>query len=470
MRKIAHSFAAAQIAEACGGRVVCGDPYAVAHGVSTDTRSLRPGEVFFALVGPNHDAHDYLPAAGEAGARTLVAQRLPSEWPAHESPAVVLVSDTRRALLALAAWHRRHLRARVAAVTGSYGKSTVKEMTGAILTREHTCTVAPASYNNRIGVALTLLSATLDDDFVVLELGTNHPGEIDELAAAAKPDLGVITAIGEVHLEGLGSIEGVREAKAELIPHLPSGGTLVLNADDALCSSLAERFDGQVRSFGLASNAWVRPERVHAHDDGWQFDARGWVFRLRSGPQHNVINAAAAVCAATALGASLRDASQALAGFCPSPMRYERVELGRVTFVRDCYNSNPPAMLAALKSFLLERNPGRKFVVCGDMLELGERGPALHREVGAQLAASGVHGLVAVGELARHLIEGWHKRALPSQCAFYFRSAEEAWSPLWWELEPGDAVLIKGSRAVQLEKVTDRIADYLGTERKEAAA
>ncbi|MHC4481412.1 MAG: UDP-N-acetylmuramoyl-tripeptide--D-alanyl-D-alanine ligase, partial [Planctomycetota bacterium] len=415
MAKITHSFTAAQIAESAEGRILCGDPYAAAHGISTDTRSLRRGEAFFALVGANHDGHHYVPAAERAGAPVLVCARVPHRWRPAEGTAVVLVQETAHALLALAAWHRSRLKARVAAVTGSYGKSTVKEMLGAILALQGACTAAPASFNNRVGVAKTLLAASRDDDFVVLEMGTNHPGEIDELARAARPHLGLVTAIGQVHLEGLGDLEGVREAKAELIPHISTDGALVLNADDPLCRSLQEQFDGETRTFGLSAEATVRAERIHARAGGWQFDARGWVFRLPSGPRHNVMNATAAICAATSLGASPRSATRALATHRPPPLRYEKRQLGGVTFICDCYNSNPPAMRAALQSFLLEPSRGRKFVVCGDMLELGEHAERLHGEIGAEVAASRVHALVAVGELARHAIEGWHRAALPSQ-------------------------------------------------------
>ena len=460
----------AYIAEATGGTMLCGNPHAPARGICTDTRSILPGQAFFALVGANHDGHDYVPLAVASGAPVLVVERAPKDPEQLGGAAIVLVPNTERALLALGARRRTWLDGQVAAVTGSYGKSTVKDMLGDIMKRNGQCTVAPDSYNNRIGVGLTLLSASRDDDSGVLEMGTNHPGEIAELAEAVRPDLGVITSIGEVHLEGLGSLDGVREAKAELIPHVQPDGVLVLNADDPLCASLGERYDGQVRTFGLTADADVRPERIHADADGWRFDIRGWSYRVPSRGRHNVLNAAAAVCAATAMGASLRSALLALAEFRPQALRYEHVELGGVTFVCDCYNSNPPAMRAALKSFLLEKTPGRKIVVCGDMLELGDEAPRLHRELGMDLAASRADMLVAVGQHAPQVIDGWHRKSLASQNALLFANAEHAWSPLWWELQPGDAVLLKGSRAAKLETITERIAEHLREEGKEAAA
>jgi len=449
---------------------VCGDARTAAQGVSTDTRALRPGQAFFALVGPRFDAHDYLPQAVAAGAKVLVVQRPPGDWLAPEDMAVVQVGRTAPALLALAAHYRRSLRAQVLAITGSYGKSTVKTMLGAALTRVGRCTVAPASFNNRIGVALSLLGARRDDDYVVLEMGTNHAGEIDELARAAQPDLGVITAIGEVHLDGLGSLQGVAEAKAELIAHLDPAGALVLNADDARCAALGARFGGRVRTFGADPSADVAVTNVRRADAGWAFEALGHEFTLASGARHDALNAAAALCMASALGVPAAEVAAALAGVERPPMRYERVELGGVTFIRDCYNSNPPALRAALRSFLLEVGAGRKAIVCGDMLELGLHAGRLHREVGTDLAASGAELVVAVGQMASEFVAGWCTRARAGQRALCFGSAEEAWLPTWEQLRPGDVVLLKASRALHLETITDGIAAHLARQGKEAAA
>jgi len=463
-----HPFVAARIAQTCGGCLVWGPAWAGATGVSTDTRMLKPGQAFFALVGANHDAHHYLPQAAAAGAAILVVEHL-DDWRPSRDVAVVQVADTERALLALASWHRRQLRGTVAAVTGSFGKSTVKSMLGAILSADADCTVAPASYNNRIGVALTLLAARQRDDFVVLELGTNHPGEIDELARAAQPALGLITGIGSVHLEGLGNLDGVREAKAELIPHINPSGTLILNADDTRCASLAARFSGSVLSFGCGVQASVRPEGVCPSGSGWMFSVGGQYFHLSVGGRHNVLNAAAAICAAQALGVSLGAAAEALLRYDLPGMRYERRQLGGVTFILDCYNSNPVAMKTALDSFMLEPHQGRRVVVCGDMLELGDSAAACHRDLGAYLASSGIGMLLAVGPLARHVLEGWRRSCNLSQRALHVESADDAWQPLWAHLEPGDAVLVKGSRGMQLETIAQRIAAHLDCHGREAA-
>lgn len=462
---------AEQVARACDGAVAWGDPCAEAIGVCTDTRKLEGGEVFFALRGANFDAHDFLADAAAAGAPVLVVSRLPADRALTGSAAVVQVADTEVALLALAADYRRGLPARFAAVTGSYGKSTVKNMLGAILGREGSCTAARGSFNNRIGVALTILDAPAEADFVVIEMGTNHAGEIDELARAARPDLGIITAIGEVHLEGLKDLTGVCSAKGELVGHVARGGTLVLNADDPLCMSLAGGFAGTVATFGTSAEADLQVSDVRPAGDGWEFTAAGCRCRLGSGAGHDVMNAAAALCAARGFGVAVERAADALADAARPAMRYERTEVGGVTFISDCYNSNPPAFRSVLASFMQEPNPGRKIVVCGDMLELGERGPGLHHLLGADLAAAGVDLLVAVGDLASNVVEGWRVSAPQSRPALWFRSAADAWEPLWWELTPGDAVLLKGSRRVGLEAITERITAYVqGNQRGEAAA
>jgi len=470
MKHDGHRWTAGRIADACGGRLIAGDAAVRAHGISTDTRSLSPGQAFVALAGRNFDAHEFLPAAAAAGASVFVIERTPAGWHAPPGCAVVTVPDTDRALLNAAAWHRRRLRARVVAVTGSHGKTTVRDMIGAILSTTARCTVAPRSYNNRIGVALTLLSASARDEFVVLEMGTNHPGEIDELARAARPDLGVITAIAETHLEGLGSLSGVREAKAELIPRLPADGVLVLNADDPRCASLAERFPGATPSFGTSPGATVRVTAMRPAAPGWAFEALGRSFRLPVGGRHNVLNAAAALCATRALGADPDAAAGALDRFSLPDLRYQRRPLGGVTFVLDCYNSNPAALRAAAASFLDEPAVGIKVLVAGEMLELGKRAPALHYDMGRELAASGLDALVAVGPLARHMLRGWQTVARGGRIGVHFDSAAEAAWPVWLLVSSGDAVLVKGSRAARMEVIVERIARYAaGTPRREVA-
>jgi len=470
MDKLRHRFTAGMMLKDCGGTLAAGRRRQGACGISTDSRTIEKGEAFLALVGPNHDGHDFVPQAIEAGASIVVAMRRDEQWRLPRNVALILVGDTTRALVRLAAMHRRRLRGKVLSVTGSCGKSTVKTMLGAILSRAGRCGIAQRSFNNRIGLSLSLLDSEVEDDFTVLEMGTNHPGEIDELARCAKPHAGIITCIGECHLEGLGDRIGVMEAKAELIPHLDPDGVLILNADDPLCASLGARFAGEVRTFGFSGRADVRPINLRRDSGAMAFEACGESFRLPAAGRHNALNAAAAICASMWAGATLEQAREALAQVALPPMRFEKRQLAGVTFILDCYNSNPTAMHAALRGFLDEPVARRRMVVCGDMLEMGDAAQEMHRHLGRTLALTHVDILVAVGPLGRFVLDGWAELAQDQQVALHFPTAQEAWRPVWALTAPGDAVLIKGSRAMKMETVASAIAEHIGLAGKEAAA
>jgi len=470
----APKFTAGQIAMACSGSLVVGDWNAGADVIGTDSRTAAPGQAFVALVGEKHDAHAFVPVALEAGAAIVVVQRTDAAWRVGAGTAVVQVADTTRALLDLAAWHRARLRGAVIAVTGSCGKSTVKTILAALLATRGRCTAAQKSFNNRIGVSLTLLGAEVDDGFVVLEMGTNHFGEIEELASCARPDAGIITCIGESHLQALGDRQGVLSAKAELIPHIAREGLLVLNADDPLCMSLARRFGGRVITFGTDDKADVQAMHVRREAGGMVFrlglhGAEPAPFRLPFTGQHNVMNAAAALAAATWAGVGLDDARRALAQVGLPALRQQVRQIHGITFVMDCYNSNPTAMRAALRAFLDEPTGGRRVVVCGDMLELGPKAPEMHVRLGRVLGLTQVDTLVAVGPLGVYLLEGWNSLARDAQKALHFLSPDQAWRPLWDCLSPGDIVLVKGSRAMELEKIVEHIARHVAELKKSAA-
>jgi UDP-N-acetylmuramoyl-tripeptide--D-alanyl-D-alanine ligase len=463
-------FTAGELAQACGGRLVTGREELAADGLSTDTRTLAPGQVFLALIGPNHDAHAFIPQAIEAGARIIIAQRRDASWILPDDLTLILVDDTTKALTALAVWQRRRLRGRVIAITGSCGKSTVKTITGAILARAGRCSVARKSFNNRIGVSLSLLDADPADDYVVLEMGTNHPGEIDELARIAQPHVGVITCIGECHLEGLGDQKGVRDAKAELVPHLDPQGLLVLNADDKLCLSIAPLYKGLVRTFGFARNAYVRPHSMKRDGECMVFRVWGRQFRLSAVGRHNVLNAAAALCVARWAGVTPECAQDGLADVKLPELRWEKRTMGGVTYLLDTYNSNPTAMRAALEAFAEEPVARRRIVVCGDMLELGEASVPLHRRLGRVLGLMDIEALIAVGPLSKHVVEGWCEVAGDARKVIHLESADDAWQAVLSVAAPGDCVLIKGSRAMQLEKIAEAIAQKLGIKDREVAA
>lgn len=462
-------FTAAAIARACRGELVAGNWKKRASAICADSRAIEAGQAFLALVGDKYDAHDFVPDVARAGASIVIVSRVDQSWRLPGHVAVVAVPDTGRALMDLAAWHRARLKGTVVSVTGSCGKSTVKTMLAAVLARSGACSAAPKSFNNRIGVSLTLLAADVEDRFVVLEMGTNHFGEIDELVRMARPHAGVITCIGDCHLEHLGNRRGVREAKAEMVPHIARDGLLALNADDPLCMSLAPRFDGQVRTFGMTRPADVHPINARREAGCMVFELWGRTMRLPFTGHHNVMNAAAALAVAGWAGVPLDEARAALAEVKLPELRQQVRQIRGVTLVEDCYNSNPTAMRAALRTFVDEPVSGRRVVVCGDMLELGEQAPQLHIRVGRALALAGIDVLVAVGEMSAFLLEGWNAVAGANQVGWRVPTPEEAWRPLWDSVKPGDSVLIKGSHGMRMERIGQWIAEYVDAQKKSAA-
>ncbi|HUU91279.1 MAG TPA: UDP-N-acetylmuramoyl-tripeptide--D-alanyl-D-alanine ligase, partial [Phycisphaerae bacterium] len=366
-------FRVDEIVRATGGRLVAGAPDADAGAVCTDTRSLDEGQTFLALRGERFDGHDFLPDAVVRGAACLVVDREDRLPPAPPPPtvAVVVVENTLEALAALGREARARLACPVIAVTGSCGKTTVKEMLGQILIR-HLCGRTPrASFNNPIGVPLTLLDAEPTDEFVLCELGTNAPGEIAHLAQIARPTIGIVTLVAPVHLEGLGTVEGVAEEKAALVEAIPPDGVAILNADDPRVAAMAGRCRGRVVTVGLTWEADLQAGHVVQTDRGLYFTATGSAgFEIPVLGEHQAVLALAAAAAARELGVPLEESAEALRRFQPPPMRLAVEEAGGVVVVNDAYNANPSSMRVALGLLTLWPDR-RKVFVCGDMLELG---------------------------------------------------------------------------------------------------
>ncbi len=446
-----------EVAAACAGRIEGGPAQTQLSGVSTDTRELASGELFVALTGQNHDGHDFLEAALERGAAGVLVSdsaRVPSGLPA------VIVPDTLHALGALAAWHRGRMPARVAAITGSTGKTSTKDMLGAIVQCVGPSVVAEGTQNNEIGVPLTLLRLGPEDACCVLELAMRGPGEIDYLAAMARPQVGVITNIGQSHVGRLGSREAIAQVKAELLEHVPADGAAVLNADDFFFSVFSAMASARVVSFGIDAEADFRAVEVDAGAvDGVSFrmltPAGERPVRLRIPGRHSVMNALAASAAAMRLGASLEQVVGALEGFAGSAMRMQQVGgVGGSLVLNDAYNASPDSVGAALA--VLGAARGRKVFVFGDMLEMGAEGEPAHREVGRAAAEAGVNRLIALGELAALAAEEAGKLGVRVSSV---SDAAEAVALLRPELREGDVVLVKGSRGMALERVVEGLTD-----------
>ena len=425
--------------------------------IATDTRALGGGDLFVALRGEHHDAHEFVADAVRAGAAGVVVARA-VELPATADAVVLRVPDTLRALQDLAGDLRRRVAPRVLAITGSNGKTTTKEMLAAILA----AAAGPArvlktlgNLNNLIGVPLTLLRLGGDETFAVIEMGMNAPGEIRRLTEIADPDVGVITNVGPAHLEGLGSIEGVARAKGELFATLRRDAVAVANADDPRVTALADAFPGRVVRFGAGGDVAV---------DDVRCDARGAAaFRLRVGGRtadvalqipgrHNVSNALAAAAAAFAVGVDVDAMRAGLAAAVPVGSRMRVVTLpSGVTVVDDSYNANPASMAAALRS-LAEAPAGRRIAVLGDMLELGAASADQHRAVGALAGALGLAALHLYGDFARDAAAG-AATGMPAAAIHVHATHAALADALAPALRSGDWVLVKGSRGQRMEEV-----------------
>jgi len=420
-------------------------------GVSTDTRTLRAGDLFFALKGPRFDAHAFVAEAFARGACAAVVERA--------GPAAglqIVVGDAGAALEGLAAAWRMTLRARVIGVTGSNGKTTTKEMIGHVLSRDRRVVRSQGSFNNSVGLPVTLLGAGPEDEFLVLEIGTNHPGEIAQLGRIARPDAAVITSVGASHLEGLGTVEGVAEEKASLLGFLRGGGFAAVH-DDPLILSRVPLPTGRVITFGSSKGADLFPEGVEplAGGRGTRFFVRGVEFRLGLLGEWNVLNALAACAVAMSYGVPLPECALRLADFRGPKMRMERLELAGITIINDAYNSNPESASRAVQEFSRLAAPGRKVAVIGDMLELGDASEEYHRRLGLLLAGSGVDVVAGVGPRCRTLLEA----VGGAREKHGFESVEEVRPRLDDLVRPGDLVLLKGSRAVGLERLVKWIGE-----------
>jgi len=449
----------AELARACSGDCR-GDAATVVERVCTDSRQVRPGDLFVALEGPRFDGHSFLTAALEGGARAVVAARSRAQAVPARATAI-LVDNTRKALGDLARRERQAFQGSVIGVAGSHGKTTTKEITAALLRTTHEVLWSEASFNNDIGVPLTLLKLNPSHQILVLELGTNHPGELEPLVRLAAPQYGLLTALGREHLEFFGSLDGVVAEEGWLGELLPPTGRLFAIGDDPLAQMAIRRCSAPVTLVGFGShNEWQAEVR--------RMDDRGTVFAVKAPQQkfsgeyrlpllgaHQVLNALLAMALAAELGLTPDDLARGLASCRPAKMRLELWEAGGIWVLDDSYNANADSMLAALNTLASLPCTGRRFAVLGDMAELGPHTDEAHREVGRHAAHLPIHALVAVGERAQATAEA--ARAAGFSHTFSFKSVEAAAEELLNLLHPGDLVLLKASRTARLERLGEQL-------------
>lgn len=427
-------------------------------GVFTDTRDIAPGALFVPLRGDRFDGHDFAGQAlrGGAGACLWARDECPAGVPAER---LIRVDDGLRAYQALGAANRRRLGISVVAVTGSVGKTTTKDLIAALLESRLKVHRTRLNFNNEVGVPRTLLELGPQHEVAVLELAMRGAGQIRELARLLEARVGVITHVGESHLEFLGSREAIADAKAELLEEMPPSGVSVLPAESPYFERLASRARGPVLTFSARGPAdW---SLVHARPrglEGWDLEVAhpGGRSRLRFGlpGRHNLSNLLAALAVVSEFGLTCEEVATAAAFFRPSGLRTEIVHLADGTvLLNDSYNAAPSSMEGALG--VLSAAEGRRVAVLGDMLELGEAEVAYHRQVGRAAAESGVELLVAVGERSRALAEAARLAGLPQ--VFWASDREEGWRRLRAEVRPGDTVLIKASRGIGLDLLAERL-------------
>ena len=450
-----RSRSLSQLAAALGGTLVGED--AVVRGVASDDREVRPGDLFVALVGERVDGHDFVEAAASRGAAGALVHR-----PAPRIPSVV-VADPRAALLRLAAEERAAMNVPVVGITGSTGKTSVKDLVSSVLASRLRVAASPRSFNTEVGVPLTLLSAPDDTEAVVLEMGSRGKGHIATLCEVARPTTGVVTNVGPAHIEMFGSLEGVAEAKAELPEALPADGTAVLNADDPVVRTFAARTRAGVLRYGTAPVADVRGEDVVLDQLGHpSFTLIAPAGRERVElpliGEHMAWNALAAAAVGVAFGLSAAECAAGLKEARLSRWRMELVEgSGGIRILNDAYNANPTSMAAALKAARWLAQDGRAIAVLGEMAELGDLALTEHEHVGELVARLGIDHLVVVGERAAAIAIGAEREGVEPERIDRVSGAEEAVERVRAIARAGDLVLLKASRVVGLERAAEAL-------------
>ena len=448
------------VVAACGGELIQGEPVASFQRVNTDSRQALPGDLFIALPGEHFDGHDFVSEVAKKGAVAVVVER---GRPRASPPgcAVIQVVNARQAFGQLGAAYRRQFMLPVIAVGGSNGKTTTKELIAAVLRQKLATLWSEASFNNAIGVPATLLRLESAHGAAVIEVGTNHPGELAPLVAMIAPRFGVITNIGREHLEFFGDLAGVAEEEGALADWLPPGGTLLVNGDDEWSAGLVERTQAKVIRVGLhPGNDW-RASALQLEKSGMRFQvaspnaALSGEYQINLFGRHQVQNALFALAVGAELGLNRAELARGLAECQAAKMRLQVWDVSGVRVLDDAYNANADSMLAALQ--VLQELPckGRRVAVLGDMAELGAHSESAHAEVGRRVAELGIGQLIAVGKMAG--VMGQAARDAGLTRVIELGDAEAAVATLKSFLKAGDTVLLKASRAARLERITQAL-------------
>ncbi len=435
-----------QISDAVGGRC---EYFGEVSSVCTDTRNIKPGCLFVALKGERFDGHDYIPRAFELGAAAAMSSVEVDCGPA------VYVSDTREALLRLAGYYRTLFDLTLVGVTGSVGKTSTKEMVGAVLGQRYHTLKTQGNLNNDIGLPLTLLNIDKTCQAAVIEMGMSQLGEISRLSKAARPNIGIITNIGVSHIETLGSRENILKAKLEIVDGLAPDAPLLLNADDDMLQNVQYMIDRDIIYYGIDSDsAAVRAVNIRQSGMDTEFDIVYWGKTVHAKipiiGKHNVWNALAAFTVGLLCDMPQEECVEGLLRYQSTGMRQNTVSYGGITVIEDCYNASPDSMRAALDVLSATPTQRRRIAVLGDMLELGERAPEYHREVGAVAADLGLDIVVCYGENSRYILDEVQAKGI---YGVHFTQPEKVVEYLKGVVAKGDTILFKGSRGMRMEDI-----------------
>jgi len=460
-----------ELKQVTGGSVHAGSAAEglVVRGVSIDSRTTKKGNLFVAVAGERFDGHDFVKDAAGKGAQVAIVAE--DKWSVVvreglSQATMISVPDTKKALRDLASWYKGKFRIPTVAVTGTNGKTTTKEMIADVLSAKFRVMKSPQSYNNLIGVPLTIFRLNSGSQALVVELGMSRCGEIATLTRMAKPDIGVITNIGPAHLESMHDLEKIAQAKFELADNMSSPKTLVLNADDPVLEKrIGEKKPGErIVSFGIKNKADFQADQIESRPDGLvSFRVnRGQTVDLLLLGRHNVYNALAAIAVAGLVGVDQTLAKEKLERYTPSDLRMEVVLIRDVTVINDSYNANPVSMQNALETLQEMKASGRKIAVLADMLELGEQSVDFHRQVGRKAAELSIDLLLSVGELARQISQGAKQAGMGADRVLPFQDNKQASHYLLENLKAGDVVLVKGSRRMKTEEITAALKSLYG--------
>ena len=419
-------------------------------GWSVDSRTLQPGDLFFALRGPNHDGNAYIGDAFAKGAAAVVADR-----DVAAAGIVLQVEDSLQALQSVAARARERWRGDVVAVTGSAGKTTTKDVIAEMLATRVSTTKTGGNLNNHVGLPLSLLRLDETARVAVIEMGMNHAGEIRELAGIAKPQVGVVTNVGYAHIENFESTDDVAAAKRELIEALPRDGIAVLNADDPRVAAFAGAHPGRTVLYGQSPKAQVRAEDFSDTAAGVRFRVGSVNFESPLIGRHSVSNLLAGIAVAGLYEIPAELLTEKVRQFQPGKMRGERLRHSGVLIYNDCYNSNPDAARAMIE--VLRDTPARqRIAILGEMLELGRWAERLHREIGAYVTECGIDVLIGIRGAARQMVEAAQLAGMRTGSTFFFEDPAEAGHLTRKLAQAGDAILFKGSRGVHVERALEQ--------------